>query len=101
MKPQVGWITFAIRMDAYNMSHRTQITLADDQYERLSAESRRSGLGLAELVRRAIDRMYGSSGSEETVRALDGSFGSWANQENDGAAYVEGMRRGLARRPGD
>jgi hypothetical protein len=35
------------------MAHHTQITLADEQYERLGEESRRSGLGLAELVRRA------------------------------------------------
>jgi hypothetical protein len=38
------------------MSHRTQITLTDEQYERLRAESRETGLGLAEQVRRAVDR---------------------------------------------
>jgi hypothetical protein len=80
------------------MTHRTQITLADEQYERLRAESQRSGLGLAELVRRAIDRVYGSAGPEETVRGLDGSFGMWTNRTDDGASYVEGMRRGMARR---
>jgi len=53
----------------------TQITLADEQYERLRAESRRSGLGLAELVRRAADLTYGSARPEETVRALDATFG--------------------------
>ncbi|WP_239310858.1 MULTISPECIES: ribbon-helix-helix protein, CopG family [unclassified Frankia] len=83
------------------MAHRTQITLADEQYERLRAESRRSGLGLAELVRRAVDRVYGSSRPEETVRALDASFGSWTGRVDDGASYVEGLRRGMAHRLAD
>jgi hypothetical protein len=80
------------------MAHRTQITLADEQYDRLRAESRRSGLGLAELVRRAVDRMYGSTRPDETARALDASFGSWAGRTDDGASYVEGLRSGMARR---
>jgi hypothetical protein len=80
------------------MAHRTQIILADEQYERLRAESRRSGLGLAELVRRAVDRVYGSNRPEETLRALDASFGSWADHPDDGPSYVEGLRRGTARR---
>lgn len=80
------------------MSHRTQITLADEQYERLREESRRSGLGLAELVRRAVDRMYGAGRPEDTVRALDASFGSWTDRTDDGASYVEGLRSGMATR---
>jgi hypothetical protein len=80
------------------MAHRTQITLADEQYERLRAESRRSGLGLAELVRRAVDRVYGSVHPEETVRALEASFGSWTDRADDGASYVDGLRRGMAHR---
>lgn len=80
------------------MTHRTQITLADEQYERLREESRRSGLGLAELVRRAVDRMYGTTRPEETVRALDASFGSWTDRADDGESYVEGLRSGMATR---
>jgi hypothetical protein len=80
------------------MAHRTQIILADEQYERLRAESRRTGVGLAELVRRALDRVYGRVHPEETIRALDASFGSWADRADDGAAYVDELRRGMARR---
>jgi hypothetical protein len=80
------------------MSHRTQITLIDEQYERLRAGSRRSGVGLAELVRRAVNRMYGSIRPKETVHALDASFRSWADRTDDGASYVEGLRRGMAHR---
>jgi hypothetical protein len=80
------------------MAHRTQITLTDEQYERLRAESQRTGLGLAELVRRALDRAYRSVDPEEAVRALDESFGTWDAPEEGGAGYVERLRRGLARR---
>ncbi len=80
------------------MSHRTQVTLTDEQYERLRHESQRSGLGLAELVRRALDRTYGATGPEDAVRALDESFGSWTGRDFDGAGYVESLRRGMTRR---
>lgn len=83
------------------MSHRTQITLTDAQYERLRRESARSGVGLAELVRRAIERSYGTADRHELQEALDGSFGVWAGQEQDGAAFVEDLRRGMSRRLAD
>jgi hypothetical protein len=79
------------------MSHRTQITLEDGQYERLIAESRRTGLGLAELVRRAVDARYGTASVGERRRALDLSFGGW-QLSVDGEEYVESMRRGLGER---
>lgn len=83
------------------MSHRTQITLTDAQYERLRSESARSGLGLAELVRRAIERSYGAADHSQMLDALDDSFGSWADQEEDGDAFVESLRRGMSRRLAD
>ncbi len=83
------------------MSHRTQITLTDAQYTRLIEESRRSGVGLAELVRRALDAHYGTPSAEDFLHALDESFGSWTDRDFDGAEYVERLRRGLARRLAD
>lgn len=80
------------------MSHRTQITLTDEQYERLRTESERTGMGLAELVRRALDRTYGTKRHRDRIRALDDSFGAWTDREVDGAGYVDAMRRGMARR---
>jgi hypothetical protein len=41
--------------------HRTQILLEDRQYSALKAWSRKSGKGLGELVRQAIDRFLGQS----------------------------------------
>lgn len=83
------------------MSHRTQITLTDEQYARLRNESERTGLGLAELVRRAVDRSYGSTLHDTIINGLDASFGAWADHDGDGASYVEGLRRGMARRLAD
>jgi hypothetical protein len=40
------------------MSRRTQITLTDRQHAVLVHESKRTGLSLAELVRRAVDGTY-------------------------------------------
>ncbi len=88
-------------MWAYTMSHRTQITLTDRQYARLREESRRSGLGLAELVRRAVDRSYGTGSDAERSGALDASFASWADRDFDGASYVEELRRGRSQRLAD
>jgi hypothetical protein len=40
------------------MSRKTQLTLTDRQHAFLIGESIRTGLSMAELVRRAIDRVY-------------------------------------------
>ena len=40
------------------MSKRTQITFTDQQHELLIDESNRTGLPMAELVRRAVDRTF-------------------------------------------
>jgi hypothetical protein len=82
------------------MSHRTQITLTDEQYERLRAESLETGLGLAELVRRAVDRSYGVVDRGALRTALDDSFGSWSGA-GDGADYVDALRRGMEHRLGE
>ena len=80
------------------MSHRTQITLEDAQYERLLAEARQTGLGLAELVRRAVDNTYGRSSADEFRKAVDQAFGSWSARDTDGEAYVEQIRTARADR---
>ncbi len=81
------------------MAHRTQITLTDAQYLKLRLESERTGLSLAELVRRSVDRAYGGLSSEDRLRALDESFGAWreAPGEDRGAYLGELRGPGLAR----
>jgi Ribbon-helix-helix domain len=79
------------------MAHRTQITLTDEQYAMLKRESQRTGLGLAELVRRALSATYRTPG-EGSSSGLDESFGAWSEREFDGAEYVERLRPGVGRR---
>ncbi|CAN5263550.1 ribbon-helix-helix domain-containing protein [soil metagenome] len=78
------------------MSHRTQLTLDDDQYARLLELSRQTGMSLSELVRRAIDSAYAGRGLD----GLTESFGSWRGRTVDGKEYVERSRTGLAARLG-
>ena len=80
------------------MSHRTQVTLTDEQYARLKAESRRSGLGLAELVRRALQVLYGKSARENPQAVLQATGGAWRKRHESGEQYVEQLRPGLAER---
>jgi Ribbon-helix-helix domain len=80
------------------MSHRTQVILTDAQYSRLKQESQRTGVGLAELVRRAVATVYGVSSGRRVDEAIEQSFGAWSDREQDGEAYVEALRRGMARR---
>lgn len=80
------------------MSHRTQVILEDRQYALLAAEAERTGVGLGELVRRAVDRAYGLPDAGVVTHALDLSFGTWADVEVDGEAYVESIRHGLGAR---
>jgi hypothetical protein len=79
------------------MSHRTQITLTNHQYARLKRESERTGISLAELIRRALALAYNVPDRADAEEVLTASFGAWKDRSDDGAAYVEGLRRGTAR----
>lgn len=78
--------------------HRTQITLTDGQYARLRDESSKTGRSLAELVRRALDERYGGVSDAERLRLLESAFGAWGERPESGAAFVERVRSGTARR---
>ncbi|MEX2393904.1 MAG: ribbon-helix-helix protein, CopG family [Actinomycetota bacterium] len=81
--------------------HRTQITLTDAQYALLREESARTGLSLAELIRRTLNERYGSLADADRSRLLDSAFGAWADRDETGVAYVERIRSGTRRRLGD
>lgn len=85
------------------MSHRTQIMLTDERYALLCAEAERTGLAVAELVRRAVDTSYRATAREERVAAIEAGFGAWGDEDHDenGAAYVERIRPGIAKRLAD
>ena len=58
------------------MSRRTQITLTDRQYAFLRAEAERSGLSLAELIRRAVDGWFRPH-IRPKVKGWEVALGAW------------------------
>jgi len=58
------------------MSRRSQVTFTDRQHAFLLAESSRTGLSLAELVRRAVDQTYRPL-TRERVGGIEVSLGVW------------------------
>jgi hypothetical protein len=71
----------------FTVSRRTQITLTDRQHAFLRDESWRTGLPIAELVRRAVDRTYRPH-ARPRVKGLELSVGVWRRPD----AAVAGRR---------
>ena len=76
----------------HHMSRRTQITLTDRQHDYLRGESARTGLSLAELVRRSIDTVY-RPGTRPRADGVEVSFGIWRRPD----AAIIGRHRGRLR----
>jgi hypothetical protein len=72
----------------HHMSRRTQLTLTDRQHAFLVAEAERTNLSMAELVRRAIDRVYRPA-YRPRVPGYELSVGVWRRPD----AAVIGRRR--------
>ncbi|MBS1848299.1 MAG: hypothetical protein JST73_08480, partial [Actinobacteria bacterium] len=82
------------------MSHRLQVTLTDEQYAALKAQSAASGASIATLVRRALDPDDAgrSSTTAELLARLRDSAGAWSGRPEgarieSGADYVAAIRR--------
>ncbi|HZT90565.1 MAG TPA: hypothetical protein VFA05_00850 [Gaiellaceae bacterium] len=72
------------------MGQRFNLILEDRQYAALAAESARSSVAMAELMRRAIDAALGLEG-ERTTPGFEVSFGLWRRPD----AAVIGRRAGV------
>jgi hypothetical protein len=70
------------------VSRKTQLTLTDRQHAYLLGESIRTGLSMAELIRRAIDRIYRPE-QRPRVPGYELSLGIWKRPD----AAVIGRRR--------
>lgn len=70
------------------MARRTHVTFTERQYAFLRDESSRTGLSMAELVRRAIDGTYRPH-SRPRVRGFEVSMGLWDRPP----AAIAGRRR--------
>lgn len=74
---------------------RTQISLTEHERALLDAVSARTGRSIAALIRDAVNDVYGDRrSSEDAARALQESFGAWADRSEDGEAFVEHLRSG-------
>jgi Ribbon-helix-helix protein, copG family len=84
------------------MSHRLQITLEDDQYNALAAESAQSGVSMAELVRQSVEARLGLESGDQRAdrfrRALGAAVGVWRDRPDDGLAYQRRVRAPLNER---
>jgi hypothetical protein len=77
------------------MSRRFNFYLEDAQYDVLTAESVRSSISVAELIRRAIDQVFELDSSRRTS-GLELSVGVWKRPD----AAVVGRRSGVRFRRG-
>jgi hypothetical protein len=77
------------------MSRRFNFYLEDAQYDVLTAESGRSSISVAELIRRAIDRAFELDSSRRTG-GIELSVGVWKRPD----AAVVGRRSGVRFRRG-
>ena len=74
------------------MGRRTQITLTDRQHAFLHGEKTRTGLSVAELIRRAVDKTYRPY-HRPRVGGLELSVGLWRRPD----AAVIGRRPQVSR----
>jgi hypothetical protein len=71
----------------HRMSRRTQVTLTDRQHAFLRDESARTGLSMAELMRRALDTTFRPH-SRPKLRGVELNVGLWSRPD----AAVAGRR---------
>ncbi len=72
------------------MSRRMHIQVSERQHAFLNGEADRTGLSVAELVRRAVDRVY-RPGVRPTTGGVELSVGVWRRPD----AAIAGRRPGI------
>jgi hypothetical protein len=72
------------------MTHRLQISITDAQYLALNAEANRTGLSIAELIRRLVDRAWRPE-ARPRAQGYELSVGLWKRPD----AAVVGRRPGI------
>ncbi|HEX4521328.1 MAG TPA: ribbon-helix-helix protein, CopG family [Gaiellaceae bacterium] len=72
------------------MTHRLQISITDDQYAVLNTEANRTGLSIAELIRRSVDRTWRPD-ARPRAKGYELSVGLWKRPD----AAVAGRRPGI------
>jgi hypothetical protein len=78
------------------MTRRLQISISDRQYQVLNGEANRTGLSMAELIRRLVDRAL-TPGSRRNLNGFEVSVGVWKRPD----AAVAGRRPGILLEKGE
>jgi predicted transcriptional regulator len=78
---------------------RTQLYLDDSVHERLRRLARKQGRTVSDLVRDALERIYGAAGTERQLKTLDAIAGLWRDRDDLGTTdeYVRRLRRDTRR----
>ncbi|MCI0545688.1 MAG: ribbon-helix-helix domain-containing protein [Candidatus Rokubacteria bacterium] len=79
---------------------RTQLYLDDIMHRRLQRLARTQGRTISDLVRLALERSYGPSGTDERETTLRAIEGLWRDRPDipGSLAYVRRLRRDTRRR---
>jgi hypothetical protein len=77
----------------YIMSRRTQITFTDRQHALLVDESNRTGLSMAELVRRSVDRSLRPVSRRPLLGGYELRIGVWNEEDAAAAARARAPRK--------
>jgi predicted DNA-binding protein len=74
---------------------RTQLFLDEGIHARLRSLARKQGRTVSELVREALERVFGNSVHDERERTLKAIEGLWQGRTDIGGTheYVRGLRR--------
>jgi hypothetical protein len=74
---------------------RTQIYLSNEQWRNLNIAKERMHLSIAELIRRAIDRVYAKKHQLRFEEALDAITGLWKDRTDLPSTneYIQALRR--------
>src|SRR5579871_503178 len=85
-----------VEVHLHHVTRRLQISLTDRQYHVLNGEANRTGLSMAELLRRLVDRAW-TPGRRPNVHGFEVSVGVWKRPD----AAVVGRRPGKSLEQGE
>ena len=77
---------------------RTQLYIDESQFQLLSFISREKKTTISDLVRKALDKVYGGKKrkTKEMIKALHAAFGIWKNRTDlpPTDEYIRALRKG-------
>lgn len=74
---------------------RTQLYIDESLFHKLALISQKRKTTISDLVRQALEKVYGSQNSPDSVKSLYKSFGMWTDHKEISSVnqYVRGLRK--------